>query len=301
MDSGPSYTSGSSNTGIYAAQTFGALSSSYSTTLTTWNWGMYLTYAQTGTITTTGISTETMTTSAETTTTSTGTTIASPLGMQPCSIEIGLNGSYTYMMDCGSGSILFYATKPEVIFNDAIENLTSGGSIFVKAGTYTFTTCPVNLVGGPSGQPSGTCAAIGTRTINNIELHGEGNATILALGTNVNGVVLGAYASGWYIHDLQIDGNRADQNAGGASPELIGVMLTGNDENLQHVYEHDAKTFGIWVWGNDEKIVNNWVVNNERERRSGGSGDRLPNSRKHSDRGERCWHKHLGRRFLRHI
>jgi hypothetical protein len=118
------------------------------------------------------------------------------------------------------------------------------------------------MAGGNIGLVAGTCAAIGTPTIANIELYGEGNGTILTLGTNVNGNVIGVEADTWYIHDLQINGNRANQNGEGASPEFNGIMMIGNRNTVQHVYEHDAKNAGIWVWGNEEKILNNWVLNN---------------------------------------
>ena len=265
---GPAYVSGGTpGSGIYLAQAFGILSNNWSGgTSGPWNWSMYLTYTSSGTTTT----------STETTTTSSGTTtIAPPLGMQPCSIEIGLNGSYTYMKDCGSGAILFYATKPETIFNDAIGNLTSGGSIFVRAGTYTFTTCPISLVGGSPSLVAGSCAAIGTTNVSNIELRGEGNATILTLGTNVNGIVIGVNGpGGWYVHDLQVNGNRANQNGAGTDPEFDGIYLIGNDESISNVYEHNAKTVGLKTWGNDEKILNNWVVDSDADgiQTSTGSG-----------------------------
>jgi len=161
------------------------------------------------------------------------------------------------MQDCSTGAILDHSTDSAGVIEDAITNAPPGGRIFIKAGTYTFTT--IN---------AGTVGAIGTVTasIYNIELYGEGNATDLVAGTNLNSNMIVVDAGGWYIHDLQIDGNRAAQSASGnGAPFMDGISGGGiyYDNNLvvQHCYIHDVKDFGIGVYGNSVKILDNYITN----------------------------------------
>jgi len=162
------------------------------------------------------------------------------------------------MQDCSTGQILFHSANAAAVINDAISNLTSGGKILIKAGTYTFTTATIGS--------SPNFAAIGTTTVANIELYGEGNATVLTEGSNLNAAaVIGVNGpSGWYIHDLQINGARSQQSASGATGwGLDGIWVSGNDETIEHCYVHDDKTFGIVVGGgSNEQILYNWVLNN---------------------------------------
>jgi parallel beta-helix repeat protein len=167
------------------------------------------------------------------------------------------NAGVTYAQNCVTGAMLVQSTASEAVINDAIAALTSGGKLFIEAGTYTFTTLPINM-----GQ--GDFAAIGSTSVSNIELYGEGNSTILSAGTNLNGVIIGiANANGWYIHDLQINGNGAHQSASGASaPGLIGIELyNSKDSVIEHCYVHDNKTYGVAVYGTEDSILNNWIVN----------------------------------------
>ncbi len=177
---------------------------------------------------------------------------------QPCSYQVFMQGTTTYAQNCSTGSITYSGTIPQVVINSAISALSSsGGVIFIEAGTYTFTTLPINM-----GQ--GDFAAIGSTSVSNIELYGEGNSTILSAGTKLNGVIIGiANVNGWYIHDLQINGNSAQQSAGGASaPGLIGIELyNSKDSVIEHCYVHDNKTYGVSVYGTEDSILNNWVVN----------------------------------------
>jgi len=161
------------------------------------------------------------------------------------------------MQDCSTGKTLFYSANAAAVINDAIGNLTNGGKIFIKAGTYTFTTKTINI-------GSGNFAAIGTTGISNVELHGEGNSTILKAGVNLNGEIIGGLnANSWNIHDLQIDGNRANQNGACSTNSCNGIYWIGNAITIQRVYEHDAKTDGIVTHGNDNQVLFNWAVNND--------------------------------------
>jgi hypothetical protein len=180
-----------------------------------------------------------------------------------CSYVIFTDGTRTYMQSCGTGAILVQSAVSEAVINDAIGNMTNGGKLFIKAGTYTLTTTPINLGGGLVAAIGTT--SIGATAVSDIELYGEGNATILNAATNMNGAVIGVYgANNWYIHDLQINGNRAHQSDSGNSfPYLVGIFLfNSNNDMIEHCYVHDNKTYGISVTGNLDSILNNYVVNN---------------------------------------
>jgi hypothetical protein len=176
-----------------------------------------------------------------------------------CSFLIFADGSMIYAENCDTGVIAYSGTVASTIVNEAINALTSGGRIFIKAGTYVFTTTPISL-------PTGDEAAIGTTSNSNIELYGEGNSTILRAGTNMNGAILGvANVGGWYVHDLQVDGNRMHQSAvGDSAPGLIGMEFYGtNHVRIERCYVHDNKTYGIYVTDYGSDVVSgNYLLDN---------------------------------------
>jgi len=218
----------------------------------------------TSTLTTTSTSTTSSLAPSTTTITSVSTTISTTSPTQnstneeACSYQVFTNGTATYAQNCDTGSIEYSSTNPTTAINSAISALTSGGKIFIKAGTYTFTTTPITLNGN-------NAASIGTTTVSGIELYGEGTSTILTAGPNTNGIVLGVMnVNGWYIHDLQINGNRAQQsasgNGSGATSGLVGIdLFNSNNDTIQHCYVHDDKTYGIYVFGTHDSILNNYV------------------------------------------
>ena len=181
------------------------------------------------------------------------------VGTNPCSYQIFIISATTYAQSCNGGGILDQSTDAAGVIDDAIGNLTSGGKIFIHAGTYTLTTTRINL-------GAGNVASIGTLSVNNIELYGEGEgATILVAGTNLNAVMLSVTnANGWYIHDLALNGARASQIAtGSGNPYLEGISLyNSNNDIVSNVYVHDQKTYGIYVYGVNDKVTNSWVQNN---------------------------------------
>jgi len=174
---------------------------------------------------------------------------------QPCSYEVFMSGSTTYAENCATGVIAYSGALPETVINDAIAQ-SSGGSVYIEPGTYTFTTLPVAGTG-----------AIGSSSVSNVELYGAGNSTILQAGTNLNGAVIALWGpSGWFIHDLQVNGNAASQSANGAGLPLNGINLSGpsssNNDVVEHCYIHDAKTVGIGIGpGVNEQVLDNWVQN----------------------------------------
>jgi len=182
--------------------------------------------------------------------------------VKPCSFEIFLNGSFTAAQYCAGGAILDYSTDAAGVIDDAIGNLTFGGIIFIKSGTYTLTTGRISLGNFFGGAEY---AALGSTSVSNIEITGEGNATVLTAETNLNHAMIGTNGvSGWYIHNLQINGNRAKQNASAGSPPYLMCVLFygGNSMTVSNLYVHDCKTDGIWVgYSSYDTIESNLVVN----------------------------------------
>jgi hypothetical protein len=180
------------------------------------------------------------------------------IGRALCNELVFIYSANYFAQNCQSAALTSSGTAAETVINAAISALTTGGKIVIANGTYTFTTAPINLGGG-------NYAAIGSTSVSNIELYGEGNATVLMAGTNLNAVVIGvANVGGWYIHDLQVNGNRAQQSASGVSGiglDGIWASTTGtNDETIEHCYIQNAKTYGIVIGGYNEQILNNRVV-----------------------------------------
>ena len=155
-----------------------------------------------------------------------------------------------------TGAIDYKGSEPAAVIYSAINNLPNGGKVFIKAGTYLLASLNLNA-GGP--------AAIGSTTVSGIELCGEGAATHLQAAANLNGHVIAlANVNNWHIHDLQIDGNRANQSGSGATgAEMIGIEAYGGITNLiiRDCYIHDCKTYGIQVYGTTIQIRGNYCLN----------------------------------------
>jgi parallel beta-helix repeat protein len=92
-------------------------------------------------------------------------------------------------------------------------------------------------------------------------LYGEGNSTILRGGPALTGSpqIIGLLnVNGWYIHDLQIDGNSNNQ-AGIQYSDGI-VLWNSNNSTIQQVYVHNNKNMGIDTEKSSSvKILNNHI------------------------------------------
>ncbi|MGA8904755.1 MAG: right-handed parallel beta-helix repeat-containing protein [Candidatus Bathyarchaeia archaeon] len=195
----------------------------------------------------------TVTSPSSTSSTSTSTSLTVTTINQPCSYQIFTQGTTTYAQNCATGLIAYSGTAPETVINDAIA-VSSGGRVYIEAGTYTFTT--INIAG---------WGAIGSSSVSNVELYGAGNSTILLAGTNMNGAMIALFSvNGWYIHDLEINGNAASQSLGGASTPYQSAISTYESSNdiMEHCYVLNWKTYGIYFGGgSSNQVLYNGVVN----------------------------------------
>jgi hypothetical protein len=117
---------------------------------------------------------------------------------------------------------------------NAIDDLSSGGVIFLKDGTYTVNT------------------SLTMKT--NIALLGVGWATILKAKANLNSpVFLIDTINNWSIRNLQVDGNKSQQNDQGHQLSLEGAAIKTDgiaaydcqNWNIENCYIHDCRTDGI--------------------------------------------------------
>jgi parallel beta-helix repeat protein len=156
----------------------------------------------------------------------------------------GTTASYTVFIDSdglvkarndANGRIDSSGPNAATVISSAINALVNGGKVFIRAGTYNID------------------AAI-TPKVNSIELFGEGTGSILRLANAANGGVLFLLnLSNWYIHDLTIDGNRAnqsqinDKNWTGKGAQACDGIHSGYTNNviIESCFIHDCRTFGI--------------------------------------------------------
>jgi parallel beta-helix repeat protein len=131
------------------------------------------------------------------------------------------------------------ATK---VIQYAIGALRNGGRIKIEKGTYTLSSSIMST--GTSG----------------IEIFGAGNSTVLRLANSVNDKVIRLTSvKDWHIHDLQIDGNKANQASTSQSSHGISAWNCTN-VIVERNYVHDCRTFGIAISDcADSQILNNYV------------------------------------------
>ena len=240
-----------SGTNYAYIQSYGSFPSSTTVTAGTGTVNMRMTYSAgvvTTATTTSGTSTLTTASSSVTSTLASSTTTTTS-GSTACSYQVFTDGTTTYAENCQTGAVVYSGTVAATIINDAISALyPGGGKIFIKAGTYIITTPVVTE---------------GTHAVSNVELYGEGNSTILSAAVNLNDNVIAVFGvNGWYVHDLQINGNRAEQSGPGTGGGYDGIQLY-NCSNciVERNYIHDVKTLGIYIHGTNIKILDNDVVN----------------------------------------
>ncbi len=59
---------------------------------------------------------------------------------KPCSYLVGIFEGYTYMANGSNSQITFFSSNASAVINNAIGNMTNGGSLFMSDGSFTFTS-----------------------------------------------------------------------------------------------------------------------------------------------------------------
>jgi parallel beta-helix repeat protein len=145
---------------------------------------------------------------------------------------ISVSGSNVQMTDGTTGQIYYQGTNAAQVANDAIGNLTQGGNILFKVGTYI-------LTGSITGQNK-----------NDITLAFEDGATLfVGNGMNAPAISLDG-CDNWNISGVTVNGNAANQldlNAGAGSH---GIMI-GFSQNclVDRVNIDNVRTFGFVTIG----------------------------------------------------
>lgn len=181
----------------------------------------------------------------------------------------------TYAKNVKTTKIEFSGFDAARIIQSAIDNLTDGGKIFVKQGSYIITHSIL--------------------LDSNIVLEGEGWNSILLLSENANTEIIKGKKIGIgkiQIKNLQLDGNRENQDEYGIgghagialfeswdtifdhlyirNTDGIAIAIATNPVNTKHQTKNQViinsiienpKSDGIWFMGNNGIIANNFIEN----------------------------------------
>jgi hypothetical protein len=141
---------------------------------------------------------------------------------ETASYVIWTDGTYVYAKNGKTGAIDFKGTDASTVIQSAVNALTSGGKIFIKAGTYVLKPRPATW--------GYACIDLSNKV--NVELEGEGKSTVLKLIDNAkqytNDVQSGNviyYGNANYIaiRHLKIDGNKANNTDSGVDGDGCGI------------------------------------------------------------------------------
>ncbi|MCX6821837.1 MAG: right-handed parallel beta-helix repeat-containing protein [Candidatus Aenigmarchaeota archaeon] len=154
------------------------------------------------------------------------------------SYVIFTDGAMIYARDGNTGEIVNSNTDASTVINWAINQLTNGGKIFIKAGTYELSSY-IN---------------VGTNTWDiPFTIEGEGFNTILKIADNTNtpiirsrcAVTTGCVNGFVHLRNFQIDGNKDNNNFGSYCIEW--AVYQGTIENIKI---KNCKSHGIYLIGN---------------------------------------------------
>jgi len=151
------------------------------------------------------------------------------------------------MKDGTTGQILYQSTNPTQVANNAIGNLTQGGNILFKAGTYTVSQ------------------TITWSQRNNVELVFEEGAKLVAANGLNAPVVHPIGSNGLTIRNIEIDGNAAGQTAPAeTSPHIDGILITfGDNVLIDEAYIYNCKRDGIGAMGATNYLtIRNSIITN---------------------------------------
>lgn len=139
---------------------------------------------------------------------------------------VRVNGSNYEAINGSTGKISYSGIDASAVINAAITALSSGGKIFIKAGTYNI-TAPI--------IPS-----------SNLLLVGEGYATILSQTADINEVILIQTVYRCQVANLRINGNKASRTTGtGIHIKHVGAFVTEQNHVVENVIIEDMDDYGV--------------------------------------------------------
>jgi parallel beta-helix repeat protein len=167
------------------------------------------------------------------------TTMGSPYeNMKECSYLIGQTGSYTYMINGTTGRMVSYSTNALTVSQNAVGNLTSGGSVYWQIAQYNFAGC-VNV------------------TVSNITLYGSGWGTIFNETSRTTPCLFYVTGSNVVVKDMALYGIKDDVELGtSAAAYMSNLMFNGTSGcKALNVYSAYAPLAGIAA-----RWSSNWEV-----------------------------------------
>jgi hypothetical protein len=142
-----------------------------------------------------------------------------------------------------TGQIDYQSTNAAQVINDAIGNLTQGGNILIKAGTYSNISAPITDHGK-----------------NSITLTGEKGAQLVeSAGINAPLIYLQG-VNNWIISGLKLQGQRLSQSVPGDLLQCqSGIMLWDCiNPTIENCYIHDFRVHGIWTVGSHSSPITSY-------------------------------------------
>jgi parallel beta-helix repeat protein len=156
------------------------------------------------------------------------------------------SGTY-YAKNGLTGAIDFYGSAALTVIQSAINTLTWGGTIFLLKGTYELDDA-LGLV------------------FNSLALEGEGNATVLKVKASKQVNAIQGFNSRLSISNLKIDGNKANNVAGGDLTKQNGIYFSGaSQSHIENVFVENCIYDGIFVSATTEAqsiSIENCISNN---------------------------------------
>jgi len=162
---------------------------------------------------------------------------------------IRVSGSNVQMTDGTTGQIYYQSTNATQVVNIAIGNLTQGGNILFKTGTY-------NL--------KGSITATG---INDINLYFEEGAILfVSHGMNAPAIILNA-CNNWLIQSPTINGNLANQavatGSGGTGMVEYGILINiGANNRIDGANITNCGQVGVVIAGTGNYLTDHNSITN---------------------------------------
>jgi hypothetical protein len=165
-----------------------------------------------------------------------------------------------YLQSCNDGAILETSTVAYSVFDDALRNMTGGGTLFVKAGLYVISTS-ITIVGAQD-----------------IIMTGEGWGTILEPSASIarDSSLSTSFCLGYIpviclsggasitLTNMQFNGVAWTQTSTGSPNALVAFMIeNSNHDTLDHLWVRNFKSYGGTLAGvTDSSVTNSYFDNN---------------------------------------